>query len=98
MEGEIQEDWSLIARDIYAFYPLLIKYVDLQRSQWIRQNVEDAEFLYNHVGEIFNLMNTSVVSAYFVLVCLLQLLLLFLLLSFLFTKIAAAIAVARAFY
>ncbi len=62
VEGEIQEEWSLIARDIYAFYPLLIKYVDLQRTHWIRNNVEDAEFLYNHVGEIFNLMNTSVVS------------------------------------
>ncbi len=24
--------------------------------------MEEAEFLYNHVGEIFNLMNTSVVS------------------------------------
>ncbi len=36
VEGEIQEEWSLIARDIYAFYPLLIKYVDLQRTYWIR--------------------------------------------------------------
>ena len=62
VEGEIQEEWSLIARDIYAFYPLLIKYVDLQRTQWIRHNVEDAEYLYNHVGEIFNVMTTSAVS------------------------------------
>jgi len=60
VEGEIQEEWSLIARDIYAFYPLLIKYVDLQRSHWIRHNVAEAEFLYNHVGEIFNLLTTSV--------------------------------------
>merc|ERR1719320_865456 len=26
IEGEIQEEWNLIARDIYAFYPLKIKY------------------------------------------------------------------------
>ena len=25
IEGEIQEEWNLICRDIYAFYPLLIK-------------------------------------------------------------------------
>merc|ERR1711953_885791 len=29
LEGEIQEEWNLIVRDIYAMYPLLIKYVDL---------------------------------------------------------------------
>lgn len=62
IEGEIQEEWNLIARDIYAFYPLLIKYVDLQRSQWIRQNTAEAEDLYNHVGEIFNIMSVSAVS------------------------------------
>jgi ryanodine receptor 2 len=62
IEGEIQEEWNLIARDIYAFYPLLIKYVDLQRAQWIRQNTSEAEDLYNHVGEIFNIMSVSAVS------------------------------------
>ena len=61
MESELQEDWNLLVRDIYAFYPLLIKYTDLQRSHWIRQNVSQAEALYNHVGEIFNIMNTSTV-------------------------------------
>ena len=25
IEGEIQVEWNLICRDIYAFYPLLIK-------------------------------------------------------------------------
>lgn len=62
IEGEIQEEWNLIARDIYAFYPLLIKYVDLQRNQWIRNNTEEAEHLYNHVGEIFNIITISTVS------------------------------------
>ena len=62
IEGEIQEEWNLICRDIYAFYPLLIKYVDLQRGHWIRQNVSEAEELYNHVGEMFNIFQTS---AYF---------------------------------
>jgi hypothetical protein len=65
IEGEIQEEWNLIARDIYAFYPLLIKYVDQQRNHWIRQNVAEAEHLYNHIGEIFNIMNISTVRIYF---------------------------------
>ena len=38
------------------------RYVDLQRGQWIRQNVSEAEELYNHVGEMFNIFQTS---AYF---------------------------------
>ena len=59
IESEILEEWNLIARDIYAFYPLLIKYVDLQRNHWIRSNVGEAEELYNHVGEIFNIMSAS---------------------------------------
>lgn len=55
----MQEEWNLIARDIYAFYPLLIKYVDLQRTHWIRNNVEEAEIIYNAAGEIFNIMKES---------------------------------------
>ena len=62
VEGEIQEEWNLIARDIYAFYPLLIKYVDIQRNHWIRNNVEEAEVIYNAAGEIFNIMKQSSVS------------------------------------
>ncbi|XP_023320280.1 ryanodine receptor isoform X3 [Eurytemora carolleeae] len=59
IEGEIQEEWNLIARDIYAFYPLLIKYVDLQRTYWIRNNIAEAETVYNAAGEIFNIMKES---------------------------------------
>ena len=62
IEGEIQEEWNLIARDIYAFFPLAIKYVDLLRAMWIRNNTEEAEHLYNHVGEIFNILTISAVS------------------------------------
>merc|ERR1719402_1586556 len=59
VESEIQEEWNMIARDIYAFYPLLIKYVDLQRTHWIRNNIAEAEHIYNAAGEIFNIMNVS---------------------------------------
>ncbi|XKL68210.1 hypothetical protein PGB90_003701 [Kerria lacca] len=59
IETQIQEDWQLVVRDIYAFYPLLIKYVDLQRSHWLRNNIPEAEELYNHVAEIFNIWSKS---------------------------------------
>ncbi|KAE9543520.1 hypothetical protein AGLY_002320 [Aphis glycines] len=59
IEAQIQEDWQLVVRDIYAFYPLLIKYVDLQRNHWLRNNISNAEDLYNHVSEIFNIWSKS---------------------------------------
>lgn len=59
VEAQIQEDWHLLVRDIYSFYPLLIKYVDLQRNHWLRNNIEEAEGLYNHIAEIFNIWSRS---------------------------------------
>ncbi|XP_063919785.1 ryanodine receptor isoform X1 [Zophobas morio] len=59
IETQIQEDWHLLVRDIYAFYPLLIKYVDLQRNHWLRHNIAEAEDLYNHVADIFNIWSKS---------------------------------------
>lgn len=59
IEAQVQEEWHLLVRDIYSFYPLLIKYVDLQRNHWMRHNVSEAEDLYNHVAEIFNIWSKS---------------------------------------
>ncbi|XP_043283357.1 ryanodine receptor isoform X10 [Venturia canescens] len=59
VEAQIQEDWQLLVRDIYSFYPLLIKYVDLQRNHWLRNNISEAEDLYNHVAAIFNTWSKS---------------------------------------
>uniref|UniRef100_T1J5U5 B30.2/SPRY domain-containing protein n=1 Tax=Strigamia maritima TaxID=126957 RepID=T1J5U5_STRMM len=59
VEGQLQEEWLSIVRDIYAFYPLLIKYVDLQRAHWLKLSVPEAEELYKYVAEIFNIWSTS---------------------------------------
>lgn len=59
IESQIQEDWQLLVRDIYSFYPLLIKYVDLQRNHWLKDNIPEAEELYNNVAEIFNIWSKS---------------------------------------
>lgn len=49
----------MLVRDIYSFYPLLIKYVDLQRNHWLRHNIAEAEDIYNHVADIFNIWSNS---------------------------------------
>lgn len=59
IETQIQEDWQLLVRDIYSFYPLLIKYVDLQRNHWLKDNIHEAEELYNYVADIFNIWSKS---------------------------------------
>ncbi|XP_055318049.1 ryanodine receptor isoform X5 [Sitodiplosis mosellana] len=59
IESQIQNDWQLLVRDIYSFYPLLIKYVDLQRNHWLKNNIHEAEELYNYVAEIFNVWSKS---------------------------------------
>jgi ryanodine receptor 2 len=61
VESQLQGDWYLLVRDIYAFYPLLIKYVDLQRNHWLRHNVPESEELYGYVAEIFNMWSKSTV-------------------------------------
>jgi ryanodine receptor 2 len=59
VEAQLQGDWYLLVRDIYASYPLLIKYVDLQRNHWLRHDVPEGEELYEHVAEIFNIWSKS---------------------------------------
>ncbi len=59
VESQMQTDWQLLVRDIYSFYPLLIKYVDLQRNHWLKDNIHEAEELYNYVADIFNIWSKS---------------------------------------
>uniref|UniRef100_A0AAN0LPN8 Ryanodine receptor n=1 Tax=Polyphagotarsonemus latus TaxID=1204166 RepID=A0AAN0LPN8_9ACAR len=59
IETQIQEEYSLIVRDIYAFLPLLIKYVDLQRSHWLKNNTPEAEQLYHSIAAIFSIWSKS---------------------------------------
>ncbi|CAN7995814.1 unnamed protein product [Ixodes hexagonus] len=58
-EGQLQEEFTLLVRDIYAFFPLLIKYVDLQRNHWLKNNVKEAELVYTRVAHVFNIWNKS---------------------------------------
>ncbi|XP_041921605.1 ryanodine receptor 2 isoform X1 [Alosa sapidissima] len=52
-ELQIQEKFTVLVRDLYAFYPLLIPYVDLHRVSWLRELTPEAETLFSMVADIF---------------------------------------------
>ncbi|XP_033625850.1 ryanodine receptor 2-like [Asterias rubens] len=58
-EFAILEDYHLIVRDLYAFYPLLIKFVDSQRAKWLKCPSLQAESLFTEVSSIFNCWSRS---------------------------------------
>ncbi|XP_050190762.1 ryanodine receptor 1-like, partial [Myiozetetes cayanensis] len=63
-EGEdaellIRDEFSVLCRDLYALYPLLIRYVDNSRAGWLTEPNEDAEELFRMVGEVFILWSKS---------------------------------------
>ncbi|KAM9345211.1 ryanodine receptor 2-like [Symphorus nematophorus] len=52
-ELQIQEKFTVLVRDLYAFYPLLIPFVDSNRASWLKELNPDAEQLFNMVAEVF---------------------------------------------
>ncbi|XP_068106648.1 ryanodine receptor 1 isoform X3 [Hyperolius riggenbachi] len=52
-EALIRDEFSVLCRDLYALYPLLIRYVDNNRANWLTVPNNDAEELFRMVGEVF---------------------------------------------
>ncbi|KAK5854224.1 hypothetical protein PBY51_015313 [Eleginops maclovinus] len=52
-ELQIQEKFTVLVRDLYAFYPLLIPFVDSNRASWLKEPNPDAEQLFSMVAEVF---------------------------------------------
>ncbi|KAI9535566.1 Ryanodine receptor 2 [Dissostichus eleginoides] len=52
-ELQIQEKFTVLVRDLYAFYPLLIPFVDSNRASWLKEPNPDAEQLFCMVAEVF---------------------------------------------
>lgn len=52
---DIQADWEVLIRNLYAFYPLLIKFVDLHKAYWLKNPDEHTENLYYNCSEVFNI-------------------------------------------
>ncbi|ESO90186.1 hypothetical protein LOTGIDRAFT_123762 [Lottia gigantea] len=59
MEAAVQDRYGILVRDIYAYFPLLIKYVDLHRSHWLKYPAAEAEELFTCVADIFSMWSKS---------------------------------------
>ncbi|KAJ6664647.1 hypothetical protein lerEdw1_006220 [Lerista edwardsae] len=49
----ILDEFTTLARDLYAFYPLLIRFVDYNRARWLKEPNPEAEDLFRMVAEVF---------------------------------------------
>nr|XP_033808279.1 ryanodine receptor 3 isoform X2 [Geotrypetes seraphini] len=49
----ILDEFAVLCRDLYAFYPMLIRYVDNNRSDWLKKPNSDSDELFRMVAEIF---------------------------------------------
>nr|XP_020741933.1 ryanodine receptor 3 [Odocoileus virginianus texanus] len=49
----ILDEFAVLCRDLYAFYPMLIRYVDNNRSNWLKSPDADSDQLFRMVAEIF---------------------------------------------
>ncbi|XP_029114127.1 ryanodine receptor 3 isoform X3 [Scleropages formosus] len=49
----ILDEFAVLCRDLYAFYPMLIRYVDNNRSRWLKEPDVDSNELFRMVAEIF---------------------------------------------
>ncbi|XP_068532347.1 ryanodine receptor 2 isoform X3 [Anas acuta] len=49
----ILDEFTTLARDLYAFYPLLIRFVDYNRAKWLKEPNSEAEELFRMVAEVF---------------------------------------------
>ncbi|XP_062980409.1 ryanodine receptor 2 isoform X3 [Elgaria multicarinata webbii] len=49
----ILDEFTTLARDLYAFYPLLIRFVDYNRAKWLKEPNSEAEDLFRMVAEVF---------------------------------------------
>ncbi|XP_074091124.1 ryanodine receptor 3 isoform X9 [Macrotis lagotis] len=49
----ILDEFAVLCRDLYAFYPMLIRYVDNNRSNWLKNPDADSDELFRMVAEVF---------------------------------------------
>ncbi|CAL8391441.1 unnamed protein product, partial [Arctogadus glacialis] len=52
-ELRIQEKFMVLVRDLYAFYLLLIPFVDAKRASWLKECDPEAQQLFGMVADIF---------------------------------------------
>ncbi|CAI5451931.1 unnamed protein product [Caenorhabditis angaria] len=58
-EGTVAEDNARLVRDTYAFFPVLMKYTDLHRAQWLKAPTWETDGVYENVAVIFRIWSQS---------------------------------------
>ncbi|MCP9259461.1 Ryanodine receptor 44F [Dirofilaria immitis] len=58
-EGTIAEDNAHLVRDVYAYFPILMKYTDLHRAQWLKSPSWETDYIYENVAVIFKIWSLS---------------------------------------
>ncbi|XP_043930092.1 ryanodine receptor 3 [Protopterus annectens] len=49
----ILDEFAVLCRDLYSFYPMLIRYVDNNRANWLKKPDADSDELFRMVAEVF---------------------------------------------
>ncbi|CAG9530378.1 unnamed protein product [Cercopithifilaria johnstoni] len=58
-EGTVAEDNAHLVRDVYAYFPILMKYTDLHRAQWLKSPSWETDGVYENVAIIFKIWSLS---------------------------------------
>ncbi|VDP16147.1 unnamed protein product [Soboliphyme baturini] len=58
-ENAVIEENSILVRDIYSFYPLLIKFTDLHKAHWLKKPSLETNCLYENVAVVFKIWSES---------------------------------------
>ncbi|KAL4003146.1 RIH domain family protein [Acanthocheilonema viteae] len=58
-EGTVAEDNAHLVRDVYAYFPILMKYTDLHRAQWLKSPSWETDGIYENVAVIFKIWSLS---------------------------------------
>lgn len=48
-----------MVRDVYAFFPVLMKYTDLHRAKWLKSPTWESDGVYENVAVIFKIWSLS---------------------------------------
>lgn len=55
-ELEMLQDNARLVRDVYAYFPILMKYTDLHRAQWLKTPSWETDGVYENVAVIFKVI------------------------------------------
>lgn len=64
-EEELNSLVEVLVRNLYAFYPLLIKFVDRHRSAWLKHPTQETQRLFTAVARMFLVWTRASVSSVF---------------------------------